>query len=152
MPPKKTREQCEYWYSRYHHHRPKRLPDARRAHNVAATSITPEVIAKRTKRHLNELEVGCHWQHCNHNSSTTTTKRSNYAEPAIWADDEGGKSAKGRARQTVSDKRNLNILGNSAAGKKKKSTMNVRTALLYRKNLPTLVEDSVRETLSPRVC
>jgi zinc finger HIT domain-containing protein 1 len=59
-------------------------------------------------------------------------------------DAEGGKSAKGRARQTISDKRNVNILGNSAAAKKKKSTMNVRTALLYRKNLATLVEESVR--------
>ncbi|KAG5645543.1 hypothetical protein DXG03_005818 [Asterophora parasitica] len=72
-------------------------------------------------------------------------KRSNYAEPTLLAgedDDEGGKSAKGRARQTISDKRNLNIAGTSAAAKKKKSTMSVRTALLYRKNLATLIDES----------
>lgn len=72
-------------------------------------------------------------------------KRSNYAETNLLAgeDDEEGVSKKGRARQTISDKRNLNILGSSAAAKKKKSTMSVRTALLYRKNLATLIEESV---------
>jgi zinc finger HIT domain-containing protein 1 len=55
----------------------------------------------------------------------------------------GGKYSKGRGRQTISDKRNLNILGFSPAARKKKSTMNVRTALLYRKNLATLIEESV---------
>jgi hypothetical protein len=62
-------------------------------------------------------------------------------------DDEGaggGKYAKGRARQTISDKRSL-----AGAGKKKKSTMNVRTALLYRKNLATLIEESVRVLWMP---
>lgn len=53
-------------------------------------------------------------------------------------DADGGKSAKARARQTISDKRHLNN-GN----KKKKSSMNVRTALLYRKNLATLIDESV---------
>jgi zinc finger HIT domain-containing protein 1 len=53
-------------------------------------------------------------------------------------DDGGGKSAKGRARQTISDKRHLND-----GSKKKKSSMNVRTALLYRKNLATLIDESV---------
>jgi zinc finger HIT domain-containing protein 1 len=79
-------------------------------------------------------------------------KRSNYAETSLLAgeDDEEGGSKKGRARQTISDKRNLNILGSSAAAKKKKSTMSVRTALLYRKNLATLIEESVRNvTCSP---
>ncbi|KAF8072028.1 hypothetical protein FPV67DRAFT_1483581 [Lyophyllum atratum] len=110
MPPKKTRE----------HH-------ARQANTVATVGLAPEVIAKRTKRHLDELE------------------RSNYAEPTLLAgedDEEGGKSAKGRARQTISDKRNLSIAGTSAAAKKKKSTMNVRTALLYRKSLATLIDES----------
>ncbi|KAG5732109.1 hypothetical protein E4T56_gene2165 [Termitomyces sp. T112] len=108
MPPKRTRE------------------DARLLHNVLAIGLAPEVIAKRTKRHLEELE------------------RSNYSEPTLLAgeDEEGGKSAKGRARQTISDKRNLIIPGTSAAAKKKKSTMNVRTALLYRKNLATLIDES----------
>jgi zinc finger HIT domain-containing protein 1 len=54
-------------------------------------------------------------------------------------DDQAGKSAKGRARQTVSDKRQLS--GPSA--KRKKTNMNIRTAILYRKNFATLIEESV---------
>src|SRR6266849_1210309 len=54
-------------------------------------------------------------------------------------DDQAGKSAKGRARQTVSDKRQLT--GPSA--KRKKTNMKIRTAILYRKNFATLVEESV---------
>jgi hypothetical protein len=57
-------------------------------------------------------------------------------------DDQAGKSAKGRARQTVSDKRQLS--GPSA--KRKKANMNIRTAILYRKNLSTLIEESVSGT------
>ncbi|KAK7454443.1 hypothetical protein VKT23_011199 [Stygiomarasmius scandens] len=82
-----------------------------------ASLLTSDVIAKRTKRHLDELE------------------RSNYAEPGLEVgedEEESSKSFKGRARQVISDKRNLNLSGNSPAAKKKKSTMNVRTALLYR--------------------
>ncbi|KAI0279266.1 hypothetical protein BGY98DRAFT_1089241 [Russula aff. rugulosa BPL654] len=87
--------------------------------------LDAETIAKRTKRHLDELE------------------RSNYAEPSgsylgMDEDDQAGKSAKGRARQTVSDKRQLS--GPSA--KRKKTNMNIRTAILYRKNFATLVEES----------
>ncbi|KAF8150765.1 hypothetical protein B0H34DRAFT_784978 [Crassisporium funariophilum] len=110
MPPKRGREQLA------------------RQNAAAVQALAPEVIAKRTKRHLDELE------------------RSNYAEPTLLAgeDDEGGnKYSKGRGRQIISDKRNLNIAGNSAAARKKKSTMNVRTALLYRKNLATLIEEAV---------
>src|SRR6266403_3514598 len=58
-------------------------------------------------------------------------------------DDQAGKSAKGRARQTVSDKRQLS--GPNA--KRKKTNMNIRTAILYRKNLATLVEESVSGSL-----
>jgi hypothetical protein len=73
--------------------------------------------------------------------TSVSHKRSNYAEPTSFLGEEGdeeggGKSAKGRARQTISDKRN------ASGVKKKKSTMNVRTAILYRKNLSTLVEES----------
>ncbi|KAF9000616.1 hypothetical protein BDQ17DRAFT_1400401 [Cyathus striatus] len=116
MPPKRTRE----------HH-------ARQAHAPAHT-LAPELIAKRTKRHLDELE------------------RSNYSEPTLLGDDddEGG-GRKGRARQTISDKRTFNIPGTSPAAKKKKSTMNVRTALLYRKNLATLIEESNIASLPPSV-
>jgi zinc finger HIT domain-containing protein 1 len=63
----------------------------------------------------------------------------------------GGKYSKGRGRQTISDKRNLNILGTSPAARKKKSTMNVRTALLYRKNLATLIDESSIASLASSV-
>ncbi|KAJ6631003.1 hypothetical protein B0H10DRAFT_1980305 [Mycena sp. CBHHK59/15] len=120
MAPKRTRE-------REHH--------ARQAHNSAIVGLTPEVIAKRTRRHLDELE------------------RSNYAEPSssnLGEEEEdagGSKYSKGRARQLISEKRNVNIPGI----RKKKSTMNVRTALLYRKNFATLVEESSIASLPPSV-
>jgi len=68
-------------------------------------------------------------------------QRSNYTEPSITLDDndEGAISGKNRVRQIVSDKRHLN----DPNAKKKKSSMKVRTALLYRKNLATLIEESV---------
>ncbi|KAJ7650705.1 hypothetical protein FB45DRAFT_888559 [Roridomyces roridus] len=111
MPPKRGRE----------HH-------ARQAHNPTV-GLTTEVIAKRTKRHLDELE------------------RSNYSEPSanVGEEDEEGKYTKGRARQLISEKRAVNIPGL----KKKKSTMNVRTALLYRKNFATLVEETIFPTAVP---
>ncbi|KAL0574238.1 hypothetical protein V5O48_007709 [Marasmius crinis-equi] len=112
MPPKRNREKLN------------------RQVNESA-GIAAELIAKRTKKHLDELE------------------RSNYSETTLLNDgneDDGvtSKYTKGRARQTISDKRNLNLPGNSPAASKKKSTMNVRTALLYRKNFATLLEESVR--------
>jgi zinc finger HIT domain-containing protein 1 len=58
---------------------------------------------------------------------------------SLLDDDEGGKTAKGRARQIISDKRTVDPVG----GKKKKTTMNIRTAILYKKNLATIVEESV---------
>jgi len=82
-------------------------------------------------------------------ANTSCDQRSNYAEPSILAgvgdeDEEvSNKYSKGRGRQTISDKRHLNLAGNSPAAGKKKSTMNVRTALLYRKNLATLIDESV---------
>ncbi|KAH9940978.1 hypothetical protein B0H21DRAFT_697327, partial [Amylocystis lapponica] len=90
-----------------------------------AAQLDPDVVAKRTKRHLDELE------------------RSNYTEPSsallpgLDEDEEtaGGRSAKGRARQTISDKREWD------GKKKKKSSMNVRTAVLYKKSLAVLLED-----------
>ncbi|THH29984.1 hypothetical protein EUX98_g4198 [Antrodiella citrinella] len=91
----------------------------------AGGGYDPEVAAKRTKRHLDELE------------------RSNYAETTgVVGDDEdvepGGRSAKGRARQTISDKRV------PEGGRKKKSTMNIRSAIIYKKNFSTLLEEAIR--------
>ncbi|KAI0661550.1 hypothetical protein C8Q70DRAFT_1043527 [Cubamyces menziesii] len=102
--------------------------------------LDAEVIAKRTKRHLDELE------------------RSNYSEPAGTGvsgegeEDEGvapsGRTAKGRARQaTISDKRQWDGTGK----KPKKSTMNVRTAILYKKTLAVLIEESGIEQMPPGV-
>ncbi|KAJ7056568.1 hypothetical protein C8F01DRAFT_1154147 [Mycena amicta] len=109
MPSKRTREQ-----------------HARQAHN-SNLGIAPEVIAKRTKRHLAELE------------------RSNYAEPSsnVGEEDEDGNYTKGRARALISEKRSFNIPGL----KKKKSSMSVRTALIYRKNFATLLEEANLESL-----
>jgi zinc finger HIT domain-containing protein 1 len=107
--------------------------------NAVQAALTPEVIAKRTKRHLDELEVCLALVETG--VKLIAVQRSNYAEPSTSFlgeddDDEGsGKYAKGRARNIISDKR--------AVGKKKKSTMAVRSALLYRKNLSTLIDESV---------
>ncbi|KDQ53199.1 hypothetical protein JAAARDRAFT_162112 [Jaapia argillacea MUCL 33604] len=105
---------------------PKRgRPSRQTKASTSQLAVDPEIVVKRTRRHLEELE------------------RSNYSEPSTaftLAEDDGGepsKSARGRARQTISDKRNYD-----SNGKKKKSTMNIRTALLYRKNLSTLIDES----------
>ncbi|EPT01351.1 hypothetical protein FOMPIDRAFT_124610 [Fomitopsis schrenkii] len=112
---------------------PRRQPQ--RQTQAASSYLDPEVIAKRTKRHLDELE------------------KSNYAEPsnalAGLEEDEdtpGGRSVKGKARQVViSDKCEWPGMP------KKKSSHNVRTAVLYKKNLDKLVEDSGIATLPPEV-
>ena len=79
-----------------------------------------------------------------------TLQRSNYSEPSgllglIGDDDEdapgGGRGAKGRARQAISDKRA------PEGGKKKKSTMNIRTAVLYKKTFTQLLDESVSQAL-----
>ncbi|KAH6909046.1 hypothetical protein BKA70DRAFT_1371730 [Coprinopsis sp. MPI-PUGE-AT-0042] len=89
-------------------------------------SLTPETIAKRTRQHLDELEV------------------SDYAS-------RDGSFSKGRARQPISDKRKLNIPGKSPAATSRKSTMSVRDAILYRKNFATLLEESKIDSLPPTV-
>ncbi|PIL35776.1 hypothetical protein GSI_02506 [Ganoderma sinense ZZ0214-1] len=122
---------------------PGRRQPTRRVQNPSGP-LDPEVIAKRTRRHLDELE------------------RSNYSEPAGGGggaeggqddDDEGvapgGRTTKGRARQaTISDKRQWEQPGGGGTGtgtgrRSKKSTMNVRTAILYKKNFTVLLEESV---------
>ncbi|KAH9945299.1 uncharacterized protein BXZ73DRAFT_96285 [Epithele typhae] len=124
---------------------PRRQP-ARKAHTTGS-ALDPDVIAKRTKRHLDELE------------------RSNYAEPTGVPgaegdeDDEepgvgvhGGRTAKGRARRaTISDKRQWERPGLAKAKAGRKTSMNVRTAVLYKKNLGVLVEESGIEQLPPSV-
>ncbi|KAL1666942.1 hypothetical protein GGF50DRAFT_112763 [Schizophyllum commune] len=114
LPPKKAREQKQ------------------RQVNASSTASAPEVLVKRTRRHLDELE------------------QSNYAEAV--GEDAGetiGKSrhAKGKARTPVTDQRKVNLLGNSPATKRKKSTMAVRTALLYPTNFNALLEKSKIEAM-----
>ncbi|XP_006459298.1 hypothetical protein AGABI2DRAFT_66100, partial [Agaricus bisporus var. bisporus H97] len=100
--------------------------------------LTPELITKRTKRHLDELEVCFSFL-----SRTSNYSEANIASVSDEEGGEGGPAKHGRARQTISDKRtNLVIPGSSPAALRKKSTMSVRTALLYKKNLQTLIEES----------
>lgn len=70
------------------------------------------------------------------------TQRTNYTEPSISlagiSFGDGDKSARGRARETVSDKR---VIGGGS--KRKMQSKAVRDALVYRKNLATLIEESV---------
>ncbi|TBU49804.1 hypothetical protein BD309DRAFT_909069 [Dichomitus squalens] len=122
---------------------PARRQPARQAQNPNSP-LDPEVIAKRTKRHLEELE------------------RSNYSEPAgagaatggeAEDDDEGvapgGRTTKGRARQTtISDKRQWEQVGTK---RPKKATMNVRTAILYKKSFNVLLEESGIEHMPSEV-
>jgi zinc finger HIT domain-containing protein 1 len=83
-------------------------------------------------------------------SVTNINQRSNYVENAGALDDDqdggavGGRTAKSRgaARQLISDKKDWG----DTRKKKGKSTMNVRSALLYRKNFATLVDESVWNT------
>ncbi|KAH9928687.1 uncharacterized protein B0H18DRAFT_245675 [Fomitopsis serialis] len=109
---------------------PRRQPQ--RQTQVAASYLDPEVIAKRTKRHLDELE------------------KSNYAEQSAGLEDDddapGGRSVKGKARQfVISDKREWPGMP------KKKSSHNVRTAVLYKKNLEKLIDESGIANYPPEV-
>ncbi|POY74941.1 hypothetical protein BMF94_1917 [Rhodotorula taiwanensis] len=82
--------------------------------NVIADS---EYVARRVKRHLNDLE------------------RTNYTEPTT------GPSAYGEAED---DAKGPTALGKEedASGRKRKKTMAVRSLLMYRKNFATLLNES----------
>lgn len=86
----------------------------REAQNVAAAPAAPELIARRNRRHVEELE------------------RSNYADTKGGSDLATG-LAGNRSRTTLAD------AGNKG---RKKTTNNVRTILLYRKNLNTIIEQA----------
>ncbi|EJD06773.1 uncharacterized protein FOMMEDRAFT_138604 [Fomitiporia mediterranea MF3/22] len=95
-------------------------------------ALSPELLQKRTKRHLEELE------------------RTNYTEPTASLAGiglgESAASARGRARETISDKRIID-----GGARKKAQSKNVRDALVYRKNLATLIEESGIAKLPPNV-
>ncbi|KAI6025598.1 hypothetical protein F5J12DRAFT_715391 [Pisolithus orientalis] len=108
---------------------------ATRQVNVAKQVLDPEVLTKRTKRHLEELE------RTNYSASVTLN------DPDSEPESSTNSKSKFRARQMViSDKRTF---GNSKP--KKKSSMNVRTAVLYRKGLAALVDESGISTLPSTV-
>jgi hypothetical protein len=97
--------------------------EASATRQAQTTAIDQVLVDRRTKTHLDELE------------------KSNYTEPVDEQHAvEGGarRGHRGAVRHTlISDQR--------ADDKKNKSTMNVRSALMYKKNLATLIEESVSE-------
>ncbi|KAG9102458.1 hypothetical protein FS749_000049 [Ceratobasidium sp. UAMH 11750] len=91
-----------------------RVQATREVQNIASVPTPPELIARRNKRHIEELE------------------RSNYGEAKGGLDLAPGPAAN-RTRTTLADE----------GGKgRKKATNNVRTILLYRKNLNTIIEQA----------
>ncbi|CAE7229558.1 unnamed protein product [Rhizoctonia solani] len=88
-----------------------RVQAPREVQNVAAVPAAPELIARRNKRHVEDLE------------------RSNYADAK--GADPGTGLAGNRGRTTLADECNKG---------RKKSTAHVRSILLYRKNLNTIIE------------
>ncbi|KAG8954156.1 hypothetical protein FRC04_000376 [Tulasnella sp. 424] len=115
--------------------KPSRKQPARQAQQqgVAGPSgvqIDPEIVTKRTKRRLEELE------------------KSNYAEPresltgALEGEEISGRPTD-RSRETIS-------LRNDGK-QRKRSTAAVRAILLYRKNFNTLVEEAVCQLAIPAI-
>ncbi|KAJ3990186.1 hypothetical protein F5890DRAFT_705655 [Lentinula detonsa] len=102
---------------------PKRTREhlSRQVNNASSSTFSPKLLEKRTKNHLDELEKS------NYSESASLTVGEDDDEPA----------------------RNLKLTGYSPAATKKKSTMNIRSALLYRKNLATLIEESGIASLPP---
>ncbi|KAH7341405.1 hypothetical protein B0J17DRAFT_259390 [Rhizoctonia solani] len=88
-----------------------RVQAPREVQNIAALPAAPELIVRRNKRHVEELE------------------RSNYADAK--GADLGTGLAGNRSRTTLADECNKG---------RKKSTAHVRSILLYRKNLNTIIE------------
>ncbi|BGO95892.1 hypothetical protein NBRC10512v2_007600 [Rhodotorula toruloides] len=90
-------------------------PAAQRAANPSAVIADSEYVARRVKRHLNDLE------------------RTNYTEPTT------GPSAYGEADD---ESKGPTALGKDDDGKKRKRSMAVRSLLMYRKNLAALLDES----------
>ncbi|KAG8733338.1 hypothetical protein FRC11_007055 [Ceratobasidium sp. 423] len=97
-----------------------RVQAPREVQNVAAAPAAPELIARRNKRHVEELE------------------RSNYADAKGL--DQGTGLAGSRSRTTLADECNKG---------RKKSTAHVRSILLYRKNLNAIIEQEWLLVTSP---
>lgn len=110
--------------------------------------VDPDVVAARNRRHLDQLEVNLKPISVRHTLIPASFQRSNYGETRTVADEDAGNSSRG-ARSLISEKRSVKMLGTSPAATKKKSTMAVRTALLYPKSLATLIEESVGRAVLP---
>ncbi|GEM11211.1 zinc finger, HIT-type protein [Rhodotorula toruloides] len=89
-----------------------------RAANPSAVIADSEYVARRAKRHLNDLE------------------RTNYTEPTT------GPSAYGDADD---ESKGPTALGkdDDGSGKKRKRSMAIRSLLMYRKNLAALLDESL---------
>ncbi|BGP20457.1 hypothetical protein JCM10213_001534 [Rhodosporidiobolus nylandii] len=96
-----------------------------RAAAPSAVIADSEYVARRVKRHLNDLE------------------RTNYTEPTT------GPTAYGEAGDE--DNKGPTALADEkdAQGRKKKKSMAVRSLLMYRKNLATLLQESNLSSLPP---
>ncbi|KIJ52536.1 hypothetical protein M422DRAFT_58679 [Sphaerobolus stellatus SS14] len=107
---------------------PRKKQPERQVQIAAQIAVSEEIITRRTQRHLEELE------------------RSNYTEagPIGGGEGEGTGTTKSRARDIISDRKP----GPGVSGKRK-STMNVRGALLYKKNLQQLIDESGIASLPP---
>ncbi|KAJ3852552.1 Alpha/Beta hydrolase protein [Lentinula lateritia] len=115
MPPKRTREHRKF-SSRASNFEAFsiRLTVSRQVNEATFSAFAPELLAKRSQNHLDELEKS------NYSLSASVNVDEHDDEPTT-----GKYSTKGRARQTlISDKRDLKLAGNSPAATKKKSTMN----------------------------
>ncbi|KAF8674111.1 hypothetical protein RHS04_07325 [Rhizoctonia solani] len=101
-----------------------RVQAPREAQNIAAAPVAPELIARRNKRRVEELE------------------RSNYTD--VRNTDLGTGLAGNRSRTTLADDCNKG---------RKKSTTHVRSILLYRKNLNAIIEqEHLRARQKPENC
>lgn len=115
----------------------------------SGVQIDPETVAKRTKRRLEELEVGDRASSIRFNTHREMScQKSNYAEPresltgALEGEEISGRPTD-RSRETIS-------LRNDGK-QRKRSTAAVRAILLYRKNFNTLLEEAVCQLAIPAI-
>jgi zinc finger HIT domain-containing protein 1 len=119
-----------------------------------SAGVDPELIASRTRRHLADLERANPVEdaHAFDDLSVVPAATSNIASGS--ASTSRAAKSRGTARQTISDKKDWGRgpgVGPGAGpppgktnAKRKQSSMAIRDALLYRQNLTTLIERSVR--------
>jgi hypothetical protein len=119
-----------------------------------SAGVDPELIASRTRRHLADLERANPVEdaHAFDDLSVVPAATSNVTSGS--ASTSRAAKSRGTARQTISDKKDWGRgpgVGPGAVpppgktnAKRKQSSMAIRDALLYRQNLTTLIERSVK--------